>query len=620
MKIHIKELIQQAILDLCRANKLDLAVEPDVEIEKSKNHSFGDYSTNIAMVLAKETDNDSIALANEIVKTTPKSQHIDKIEIIKPGFINFYLNIHCFHGVLKTIFEQVDGYGSSYSNNESVHIEFVSANPNGPLHVGHGRAAAIGSTLANLLKFNGYDVFNEYYVNDGGRQMELLTLSIWLKYLELCGFNFEYPNSCYQGDYITNIARKIKINEGDKYKPAIFDFKIPFIKQENLVFCENMDESVLAHDFNSNNSKDLMNEQYKKSHDVCDTKEKHYINNLIGYAKSILKDDFNTILNIGLAYCMDNIKNDLNAFDVKFDSFFYESELFKSGYIEKAIDILNKNELIYIKDNNIYYKSTEFGDEKDLLIKRGDEYTYFAADLGYLLSKIERGHDKFIYLLGTDHEKYSQRLISASYGLGIQKNNIKIILIQFANLIKNNKKEKISTRGGVYLSLIDLLNHTGKDETRYFYLKRSLDKHIEFDLEHVMKKTNDNPLYYVQYAYARIQSIISQVEKKHLFYNKTAACAASYLLNDIHEVEILADLILFPEIIKKASNHYDPHLIINFLYELAHKFHSYYGTIDIVVENHEMRNARVGLCIATGIVIKNCCTILQINLPTHINH
>jgi arginyl-tRNA synthetase len=582
VKDHLRELVLQALLDLRRAERLAFDAEPEFVIERARSREHGDYACNVALLLAKPTGRKPRELAEMIVGTLPRSQHVAKAEIAGPGFINFSLNAGCKLGTLRRIGELGERYGfAEKESRESATVEFVSANPNGPLHVGHGRGAAYGASVAALLEAAGHKVQREYYVNDAGRQMDILAVSIWLRYHELGGIEVRFPDNGYKGDYVVEIARALRAREGDALRHGAFEIS------EGLPADESEGGDKEAH-----------------------------VDGLIGRAKQLLGEGSRKVFEAGLDWCLADIRDDLAGFGVHHDTFFSERSLLTDGYVERAIATLQDKGHLYEQDGALWFRATDFGDDKDRVVRRENGVTtYFASDLGYLLSKFERGFERAIYIFGADHHGYIARLKAAAQGLGLDPGRIEIRLVQFAILFRGAERVQMSTRAGSFVTLRELREEVGSDAARFFYVMRSNDQHLDFDLELAKSHSNDNPVYYIQYAHARICALFRQLAEKHWSYNRTASDAARARLTEAQEVELLDQLMRFPEIIEAAAEQRGPQILATYLRELAGAFHAWYNALPILIAEEELRNARLGLCVAVRQVIANGLRLLGVSAP-----
>jgi len=583
VKDHLRELVLQALLDLRRAGRLELAEEPDFTIERARSREHGDYATNVALLLAKPAGRKPRDLAEAIVATLPRSQHIAKVELAGPGFINFTLNQACRLTTLRRVHEAGDRYGwQPEESRESVTVEFVSANPNGPLHVGHGRGAAFGASVAALLEAAGHKVQREYYVNDAGRQMDILAVSVWLRYQELGGLAVRFPDNGYKGEYVVDIARALRAKVGDRMRHTAFEIS-----------------EGLPADEGEGGDKEL------------------HVDALIARAKTLLGDaDYRVLFDAGLTWCLADIRDDLAGFGVHHDQFFSERSLLTDGFVQRAVDRLREQGHLYESEGATWFRATAFGDDKDrVVVRENGATTYFASDLGYLLSKFERGFERAIYIFGADHHGYIARLKAAAQGLGIDPAKIEIPLVQFAILFRGGERVQMSTRAGSFVTLRELREEVGTDAARYFYVMRSNDQHLDFDLDLAKKHSNDNPVYYIQYAHARICALQRQLTEKQLSFNRTAADAARAQLTEAFESDLLNELMRFPDVVEAAAAARGPQIIANYLRELAAAFHSYYNGVAILVPDDALRNARLGLCLAVKQVLANGLRLLGVNAP-----
>ncbi|MFZ9363511.1 MAG: arginine--tRNA ligase [Arenimonas sp.] len=587
MKDHLRELVAQALLDLRREGKIPADLElPDYVIERTKSREHGDYATNIALLLAKRIGMNPMALAETLIGSmdaNDESKHIEKVAVAKPGFINFTISRRCLLSTVRRVFEAGAEFGRQPAGSrESITVEFVSANPNGPLHVGHGRGAAYGATVANLLEAAGHSVQREYYVNDAGRQMDILAISVWLRYHELCGVSVRFPDNGYKGDYVVDIARALRAQEGDRLRFGALD-----------IF-----EGV-PHDEGQGGDK-----------------EKH-VDALIANARRLLGDnDYRLVFNAGLDFCLTDIRNDLHGFGVDHDSFFSERSLSVDGYVQRAVDILRANGHLYEQDGALWFRATDFGDDKDRVVIRDNGVsTYFASDIGYLLSKFERGFERALYIFGADHHGYIVRLKAAAKGLGLDESKIEIQLVQFAILYRGGERVQMSTRAGSFVTLRELREEVGNDAARFFYVMRSNDQHLDFDLDLAKSHSKENPVYYIQYAITRSAGLFRKLREKQWSYNDSAAVANRELMDSDAETVLLGELMRFPEVIESAAVNRGPQILANYLRETANAFHSFYENCDILSEDEAVRSARLGLCKATAQVLGNGLALLGVSAP-----
>ncbi|MCE2943705.1 MAG: arginine--tRNA ligase [Xanthomonadaceae bacterium] len=584
MKERLRELLAQALLDLRRHGRLpaDLVL-PEVVIDRTKTPEHGDYATNLALLLAKPASLKPRDLAQALVDSLPKSHHVAKVDIAGPGFLNFHIAQACRLATIRRVFERGEAYGRGEpGSKDKVTVEFVSANPNGPLHVGHGRGAAYGATVANLLEAAGHEVQREYYVNDAGRQMDILAVSVWVRYHELAGVALRFPDNGYKGDYVVEIARKLRAKVGDAYK-----------RSANEVL-----DGVPADESQGGD------------------KEAH-VDGLVARAKALLGEaDYRKVFDAGLAWCLADIKDDLKGFGVVHDNFFSERSLMTDGYVQRAIDTLRANGHLYEQDGALWFRATTFGDDKDRVVTRENGVTtYFASDLGYLLSKFERGFDRALYIFGADHHGYIARLKAAAQGLGLDPAKIDIELVQFAILFRGGERVQMSTRAGSFVTLRELREEVGTDAARFFYVMRGNDQHLDFDLDLAKSRSNENPVYYIQYAHARIASIFRQLGDKGLTFNRTAAESARGRLVEPQEQALVTELMRFPEVVQAAAAHRGPQILATWLRDLAAGFHAFYNAQPILSAEEELRHARLGLAAATRQVLANGLSLLGVSAP-----
>ena len=550
----------------------------DNAVERTKDPTHGDFSSNIAMRYAKVTNKNPRDLASIIIKEIPESNLVKKIEIAGPGFINFHMSDLAFHEEISKIITTKDLYGKSQKKRkEKILLEFVSANPTGPLHVGHGRHAAYGATLGNILDAAGYSVKREYYVNDAGRQMDILCISVIIRMLKINTPNLLMPAAGYQGDYIETIAASLnkKINN-------------------NLV-------AIFLNLQNENINQD----------------KEQYIDILIQSAKDTLGlKKFNVIKKISLELIRTDIEDDLKEFGVTFDTWFSENSLAEEGHIKTTLSLLENKKLLYKKDGAIWFKATEFDDEKDRVVTRENKNnTYFTSDIAYHHNKKVRGFDRLIDILGSDHHGYIARVRAGLVAMGHQEKDLEVELVQFVNLFRAAKKQSMSTRSGEFVTLRQLREEVGNDAARFFYIMRSNEQHLDFDLELAKTKSNENPVYYIQYAHARIASVFRQLEEKKFNYNEQIGKDKISALVTNKEKSIMSFLSRFPEVIELSANNRAPHNLAQYLRDLANEFHSYYNDSIFIVEDENIRNARMLLIKATQLIIKSGLQLLGVSSP-----
>ncbi|MEI7838930.1 MAG: arginine--tRNA ligase [Methylococcaceae bacterium] len=582
MKKQLETLISQAVAALKAQEILPADLNPTVHIERTRDTAHGDFATNIALMLAKPAKTNPRQLAEQIIAALPINEAISKVEIAGAGFINFFMNSNAQYQVIADIHAAGRLFGKSQIGaGKKVQVEFVSANPTGPLHVGHGRGAAYGSVVGNLLTATGFDVHREYYVNDAGRQMDILATSVWLRYLEASGETFIFPSNAYRGDYVRDIAQKLVNQHGKK-----------FAHSSEIVFAD------LPLDEPEGGDKEI------------------YIDALISRAKELLNADYRVVFDTGLNDILDDIKDDLAEFGTTYNQWFSERSLMDDGSIDKALAVLKSNNYLYEKDGAIWFKSSELGDEKDrVVIRDNGQPTYFASDIAYHWNKLERGFDVLIDIWGADHHGYIPRVRAALTALGADATKLNVLLVQFASLWRGEEKVSMSTRSGEFVTLRELRDEVGRDAARFFYVMRRSEQHMDFDLELAKSKSNENPVFYVQYAHARVCSVFRQLGEKGFTQDVALGMANLAELTAEHETALLTTLARYPEVIERAATQYEPHLIINYLRELATDFHTYYNAHQFLVESDTVRNARLNLIAAIRQVLVNGLTLLGIGAP-----
>jgi len=582
MKNDLIRTLETVLEQIGEENGIDFS-NKKVSIQENKEKSHGDYASNLAMVVAKDLSQTPREVAENIISLLPSEDWIQKVNIAGPGFINFYLKKDTHNEILLIIEERGRDFGRNNSGNgERVLIEYVSSNPTGPLHVGHGRGAAFGSVLSELLRIVGYKVDEEYYVNDHGRQMNILTISIWLRYLLQNGQELKFSKKGYQGVYVEQLAKLLAEEEGSRY---------------------NLKES----------ESDLL-----ELLEVQETEED--LDRLIEWGKLFLKENFEKIREFSLREIMRSIREDLKLFGVNHNLWFNESSMYSNKIglpdISKSIKLLSESGFLYEKEEALWFKSTEFGDDKDRVVKRANsDNTYFASDIAYHLDKYDRGYDRIINIWGADHHGYLPRVSAAMEALGKSREKLEVVFIQFANLLRNGEKVSMSTRGGEFIPLIELIEEVSSEAARFFYINRKADQHLDFDLDLAKSQTKDNPLYYIQYAHARICGVFETLKKEGMKLNQELGLDNLNLLNLDKEIEIQKMLLQYPEVISRAAKNSEPHLICYYLKDLSGLFHSYYNSERFLVDDEKLMNSRLFLLKGTKQVISNGLKILGIGAP-----
>ena len=583
MKQKLETLLQQTVENLKSKGILDQDLSPNINVERAKDTKHGDFATNLAMMLAKPAKTNPRQLAEKIIECFPDDASITNIEIAGPGFINFFIAADSQFQVIKQIHDAGKQFGlSNIGAGKKVQVEFVSANPTGPLHVGHGRGAAYGSAVADLLTAVGFDVSKEYYINDAGRQMDILATSIWLRYLEECGETVTFPSNGYRGEYIRDIAFSIHKNTGNDYRrPA-----------------------------------DLVLEDIPADEPQGGDKEKH-IDALIDRSKTLLGESlYHDLFQAGLSVILDDIKDDLEEFGVTYQQWFSERVLMEDGSIKEALKRLDDAGYLYSKEGATWFASTRLGDDKDRVVVRDNgQSTYFASDIAYHMNKLDRGFDEIINIWGSDHHGYIPRVRAAMTALGADESKLKVLLVQFAILYRGTEKVPMSTRSGEFVTLRQLRSEVGKDAARFFYVMRKSEQHMDFDLKLATSKTNENPVFYVQYAHARVCSVLRQLDEKGLQKDLVLGMENLNTLTEEAETTLITALSKYPEVLERSAIQHEPHQLIQYLRELANNFHSYYNAHQFIVDDAKLRNARLYLICATKQVLANGLSLLNINTP-----
>jgi len=581
MKQKIAATLAQALQQLKADGLVPAEVQPQIRVDHTRDKSHGDFATNLAMMLAKPCGMAPRQVAEKIVAVLPQADWLVKVEIAGPGFVNFFVEAATQFGVIAEVLERGERFGrSDAGGGEKVLVEFVSANPTGPLHVGHGRGAAYGASVSNLLEAAGYDVHREYYVNDAGRQMDILSTSVWLRYLELLGEPVRFPSNGYQGDYIRDTARRLQEKFGEALRRPL--------------------EEVYA----------------DVPPDAPQGDKEAHIDALIANAKALLQDQYAVVHQAALDDILTDIQEDLAEFRVHFDTWFSERSLFDTGLVDRTIERLQAAGKIYEKDGALWFRSTEYGDEKDRVVVRDNGIkTYFASDIAYHLNKFERGFARLIDIWGADHHGYIPRVRAALKALALDDAALEVLLVQFATLWRGGEKVPMSTRSGQFVTLRELREEVGVDAARFFYVMRKSEQHMDFDLDLAKSQSNDNPVYYIQYAHARIASVLRQAEEKGMAWDRRAGLAALNLLTDEREQALAAELARYPELIVRAARGREPHLLAYYLRDLAGQLHSYYNATPFLVEEAPLRNARLTLVAAVKQVIYNGLALLGVSAP-----
>lgn len=583
MKSTVEKILIDVIDTLKTAGKIPNDVAVEIKVDRSKDEKHGDFATNLAMVLAKPCRQSPRIMAETLVNNIQSHPLIEKIEIAGPGFINFYMKNKQRAEIIKTILEEGERFGcSDLGQDQKVLLEFVSANPTGPLHVGHGRGAAFGATLANVLKAAGFNVSREYYVNDAGRQMNILAVSAWLRYLACAGEFIVFPANGYRGDYVSHIAEQIYAKYGRSY-----------VHPWSLIVSDLPPDEPAGGD------------------------REQYIDAMIHKAQDLLgQEGFDEFHRDALDTVLLDIKDDLSEFGVEFDHWFSERQLLDDGSIHKGIQALNDAGYTYEKEGALWFRAIDFGDEKDrVLVRANGQTTYFASDVAYHWNKYDRGFTRVIDIFGADHHGYLTRVKAAVHALGHDDTALNILLVQFAILYRAGERVQMSTRSGSFVTLRELREEVGKDAARFFYVMRKPEQHMDFDLDLAKSESSDNPVYYIQYAHARICSVLRQLHERGFSWDESLGLANVNLLTDTHETTLMSLLSRYPEVIDIAARLCEPHQVAYYLRELANGLHSYYNAVPLLCEPEDLRSARLCLLKAVRQVIKNGLELLGVTAP-----
>lgn len=572
-------ILEQAVRAAVAKTGQNVTVLPDIQLDVPRHCDHGDFSTNIALKLARSLGMVPRDLAAAIVDNLQASPLIERAETAGPGFINLYVASGAFMDVIGQVLAAGEAYGhSDLGAGKRIQIEFVSANPTGPLHVGHGRGAAYGAVLANIFVATGHIVSREYYVNDAGRQMDILASSVLLRYLQCGGQTVVFPVNAYQGRYIVAMAHCLR---------AKFDkrFDCPSSALTSS-YTDDADSEIALDELITRTKASLGPERYADIHRFA-------------------RDEI-----------LAGIERDLRAFGVEFDNWFAESTLAESGSIDNAMTALAAGGHIYTKDGAQWFRSSTFGDEKDrVVIRENGAATYFASDIAYHADKYRRGFDHLINIWGADHHGYIARVKAAVAAAGFEPERLEILLVQFAVLFRQGKKISMSTRSGEFVTLAELIEEVGRDAARFFYITRRSDQHLDFDMDLAKSQSNDNPVYYVQYAHARICGVMTQLMQKGYAADTDAGLVSLNLLDDAKEKQLAVQLSRYRDIVESAVRKREPHLITTFLREIAADFHGYYHTTKIITDVAAQRNARLALILAVKQVLGNGLNLLGVSAP-----
>ncbi len=593
MNTAIQAALEHAVQSLQAEGVLPSDFNNSGNLTRTKDRTHGDFASNIAMIGSKAAGMKPRDLAEKILAHLPEVADISKAEIAGPGFINFFLNADQRFTVLDQIQAQQDQFGRTTANAEKrIQVEFVSANPTSSLHVGHGRGAAYGMTVATLLEATGAKVDREYYVNDAGRQMDILATSTYLRYLELTGQELVFPKNAYQGDYVKEIAQSIIDKDADAYVRPVAE-----------VYQDVPEDVQYAAEPDSDGNKVVLSGD----------KEKH-IDGLIYNSHRLIGEGYRVFHQAALTAILNDIKDDLGEFGVTFNQWFSEASLTEK--IDEALQMLDQRGFLYEKEGNIWFKSTEFGDEKDRVVKRRNgQTTYFASDIAYHLNKLQRGYTDIIDIWGSDHHGYIARVKAAIDALGYDSKKLTVLLVQFVSLWRSGVMVQMSSRSGQFVTLRDLRKEVGNDAARFYYVMRKSEQHIDFDLDLAVSQSKDNAVYYIQYAHARICRMLEKAVSLNVNFDAVNARQFAAKLDLDAETEILAKLAAYPEIVIRAANSYEPHQVGNYLKELAALFHGWYNEHKVLNDDAELTQARLLLSVNVQQVLRNGLELLGVSAP-----
>lgn len=583
MKTQIELLLAQALASLKDQSLIPADCQPVIQLERTRDRTHGDWATNLALVTAKAAGRKPRELAEALVAALPAAPMVTRVEIAGPGFINFFLSADSRFDSVRQILADVVAFSSpNVGQGEKVLLEFVSANPTGPMHVGHGRGAAYGSALGNLLAATGHAVHREYYINDAGRQADVLGVSVYLRYLEACGETVKIPSRAYPADYVKVCGNDLLAHMGRR-------FYRPFAE-----VCDGLPDDP------------------EGDGDDIKARKEVFLDAIIDRVRSLLADDYRTVLDFGINAQLHSIRGTLDSFNVQFDEWFSERRLAESGAIEKAIARLRERGHVYDQDGAVWLTTSTLGDDKDrVLVRDNGLHTYFAADVAYHLDKLDRGFDTLIDVWGADHHGYIARVRAAIEALTGQSNKFHVALIQFVTLSSG----RMGKRSGNFVTLEQLIEEAGNDATRFFYLTRSPDQHLEFDIDLARSQTADNPVYYLQYAHARICSMLRELNERDGAFDQDEGLAALAELPEAAAEELAKRLGSWPETVASAARNRAPQQLANALREIAQEFHSYYNAHKILVDNVRERNARLALCVAVRAVLAQGLGLLGVSAP-----
>ena len=582
MKDHIRSLVERALAALRDEGELALDSLPEVPVEHSRGADHGDFASPVALTLARVAGRKPREIAERIVARLPESDSIASVSIAGPGFINFAVATQAFAAAVRRILVSgAKGMHATFGDGRRIQVEFVSANPTGPLHVGHGRGAAYGASLANILEAAGFGVQREYYVNDAGRQMHILALSVWLRYLERLGVAIRFPSNGYRGEYVRDIAAELERGVGGDFAAD----------------AGTLMDGVPA-DEESGGDREV------------------HVDALIARARSLLGPQrYERVFALARDMGVDDIRSDLGEFGVVYDKWFSERSLVDAGDVARVVERLGERGHVYERDGALWFRSTAFGDEKDrVVVRENGEPTYFASDIAYAANKFDRGFERAIYVWGADHHGYIARVKAAVAALEHDPGAVEILIVQFANLYRGGERVRMSTRSGEFVTLRELRDEVGADAARFFYVMRRCEQHLDFDLELAKSRSNDNPVYYVQYAHARIASVLRHCAERGMDTGVGPEAALDALVED-EPLALMRTLAKYPEVLEDSAQALEPHQVAAYLREVATRLHGFYNAHTFLVDDDAVRGARLSLAVATQSVLADGLALLGVSAP-----
>ena len=607
MKARLEGRLAEALAALRADGTVPADAAPDIAVTRTRDPAHGDFATNLALQLAKPAGRRPREIAEALVAALPASDFIRETAIAGPGFVNFFVTEKAQSAIVRRVLETGEAYGrGDVGAGTQVQVEFVSANPTGPLHVGHGRGAALGATIANLLEATGFDVQREYYVNDAGRQMDILGVSVWLRYLELAGEPVRFPANGYRGGYVRDVAAALREAHGDAFVRPGGEVMGDLPADARDAGGAGGDDAAAAP---ADNAADGPGDE-----GAGGDKDAH-VDALVVRARTLLGENgWRVVFDAGLEAILDDIRDDLGEFRVRFDEWFSERSL-QPG-IPDVLARLEAGGHTYERGGSVWFRSTDFGDDKDRVVVREDgRPTYLASDIAYLDDKMARGFDRVLYLFGADHHGYVTRMRAVCQALGHDVDRLEFLLIQFAILYRGSERVQMSTRSGSFVTLRELRDEVGTDAARWFYVMRRHQAHLDFDLELAKSTSKDNPVFYVQYAHARICSVEREASQRGMAADVEAGLGALERLTEAEDAELMTLLAAWPETLEGAALAREPHRVTGYLRDLANGLQRYYTLHKVLVDDAPLRNARLALLFAVRRVLANGLAVIDVSAP-----